>query len=221
MFSYLLLQYCKKKVAAGEAEVARVKTHPATKATELYRESILLLNEVMSSTAPSVEGENDHDSQKSVIISDLIEKFRDVAKYSEIGANDLKNTLGNAYVGLAKIGGFRKAWTLAIRNGERALMIWREIESKEDEFDMLQLMAGVYAHAYVDNRNKKLLDRSVDKLKFCMSAAKFGKPEWKKMVNDFEQMIDNVNEAKIGGKVVKYNENSRGNFHELVIELVM
>ena len=41
------------------------------------------------------------------------------------------------------------------------------------------------------------------------------------MVNDFEQMIDNVNEAKIGGKVVKYNENSRGNFHELVFELVM
>ena len=96
-----------------------------------------------------------------------------------------------------KIGGFNKAWTLAIRNGERALMIWREIESKEDEFEMLQLMAGVYAHAYVANQNKKLLDRSADKLKFCMSAAKFGKPEWRKMVNDFEQMIDNVNEAKI------------------------
>ena len=157
----------------------------------------------------------------SVVVSDLIEKFRDVAKYSEIGANDLKNTLGNAYVGLAKIGGFNKAWTLAIRNGERALMIWREIENKEDEFDMLQLMAGVYAHAYVDNQNKKLLDRSADKLKFCMSAAKFGKPEWRKMVNDFEQMIDNVNEAKIGGKVVKYNENSRGYFHELIFELVM
>ena len=53
------LMDCKKKVVAGEEEVARVKTHPATKATELYRESILLLNEVMSSTA--------HDSGRQMI----------------------------------------------------------------------------------------------------------------------------------------------------------
>ena len=58
------LMDCRKKVVAGEAEVARVKTHPATKATELYRESILLLNEVMSSTAHTVEGKNDSDSQR-------------------------------------------------------------------------------------------------------------------------------------------------------------
>ena len=147
--------------------------------------------------------------------------FKEIVRNSEIGTNDLKMTMGNSYTGLAKIGGLKHAWTLAIRNGERALMVWRDIDDKDEEFNMLQFLSGIYVHAYVDNQNKKLLDRSLDKLNFCVSAAKFGKEEWKGMLRDFQKMTDDVNEVKGGGKEVTYPKTSKGHFNELEFQLIM
>jgi len=206
-----------------KAEVLRVKTHPATKATELYRESILLLNECFNPVANDDDNTNNTSSSIDieVVASDLVDKFKEIAKNAQVGADDLRRTLGNSYVGLAKVGSLKHAWTLAIRNGERALIVWRDIEDKDEEFEMLQLLSGIYVHAYVDNGNMKLLDRSLDKLKFCVSAAKFGKQEWQDMLPEFEKMSDNVNEVKANGKTVTYNKRSKGNFHDLLFELVM
>ena len=65
-----------------KAEVLRVKTHPATKATELYRESILLLNECFNPVANDDDNTNNTSSSIDieVVASDLVDKFKEIAK---------------------------------------------------------------------------------------------------------------------------------------------
>jgi chromosome segregation ATPase len=193
--------------------LSRGNNHPAHLATEISREADRKMQDASAMKSNT--------TKRDAAFSDLMELYQQVIRYTKDGKHDLGVLSGEAYSGIARIGGYKGSWLMGIRNMERTLQIWREVEEKAREYESLLLAAGFYCHAYVQNRNPNLLDRAIDKCRALVVAANFsGNPVWKEELGTYNKFIHDVEQVKAGNKKVSYGEETTGHMQYLTFSLL-